>query len=418
LIHALSKRYASPVPQDRAPLDAAYAEAMRDVWRQFPDDAEVGALCAEALMDLHPWDLWTNQGQAKPWTPEIVEIIERVLAIEPGHALANHLYVHALEASSNPGRASAAADRLREMVPGSSHLVHMPAHIDARVGHYEAASRANEIAIAVDAKHADRTGRAGFYRIYMAHNVHFLTFSSMMEGRRAEALSAAKRVASGFTPEFLELMGPFIDGFLPIVLEVEVRFGMWEEILREPTFPDLFGVSNSVRHYARGVAFTALDRFDEAHSELAQLEDLAGAMDERPIGNNPARLVLRIPLLVLKGELAFREGRREEGIEHLRAAVAVEDQLLYDEPPDWIMPVRHTLGAALVAAGRYVEAEKVYVEDLQRWPENGWSLQGLLLCAEGRGLARETDEIRARFQRAWARADVSLTTSCFCQARR
>lgn len=181
LIGALATRYMLPPPEDRAALDAAYADAMRATWRRFPGDADVGALCAEALMDLHPWDLWTAAGEARSWTPEIVSILDNVLALAPMHPLANHLYVHAMEASNTPGRADAAADRLRELVPDASHLVHMPAHIDARMGRYAAASLANERAIEVDKRHADRTGRAGFYRVYMAHNLHFLSFSSMID---------------------------------------------------------------------------------------------------------------------------------------------------------------------------------------------------------------------------------------------
>lgn len=415
LVDALSKRYAWPVPSDRSALDASYADAMRDVWRRFRADADVGAWCAEALMDLHPWDLWTLHGEARPWTSEIVGVLERVLALDPRHPLGNHLYVHALEASPEPARAKRAADTLRTLVPGASHLVHMPAHIDARIGDYAAASRANEAAIAVDAKYARLTGKAGFYRVYMAHNLHFLAFASMMEGRRSEALKAARAVAGGFTPEFLERLGPFIDGFLPITLEVQVRFGDWEDILAEPRFPDLFGVSNAVRHYARGVAFTALNRLDEARGELDELGALCAAMDERPIGNNPARIVLQIPRLVLRGELAFREGRRAEGIASLREAVTIEDGLLYDEPPDWIMPVRHTLGAALIATGDFEAAEAVFREDLKRWPENGWSLQGLLRCAEARGDDAAVSGLRQRFTAAWSRADVQLSTSCFCQ---
>lgn len=416
LVDALSRRYAWPAPEDRSRLDADYAAAMRDVWRRFGQDADVGALCAEALMDLHPWDLWESSGEARPWTAEIVEVLEHALALDPGNPLANHLYVHALEASPEPGRAKPCADRLRTLVPGASHLVHMPSHVYARLGDYAGASRSNEAAIAVDERYAQRTGRAGFYRVYMAHNQHFLAFASMMEGRRSEAMRAARAVSTGFTPEFLERLGPFVDGFLPTALEVRVRFGEWEAILEEPRFPDLFGAANAVRHYARGVALTTLDRFDEAHAELRELEALCDVMDERPIGNNPARTVLRIPRLVLTGELAFREGRRDEGIERLREAVAVEDSLLYDEPPDWIMPARHTLGAALVAANRLDEAEAVYLEDLRRWPDNGWSLQGLLRCAEGRGEVELANERRARFQKAWSRADTPLTTSCFCQA--
>lgn len=416
LIEALSARYASPAPEDRHSLDEAYAVAMGTVWRAHPRDADVGALFAEALMDLHPWDLWTNAGHPQVWTPEIVSVLESVLAFAPEHPAANHLYIHAVEASDHPERANASADRLRTLVPGASHLVHMPSHIDARTGRFAAASRTNERAIDVDREHGERTGRTGFYRIYMAHNHQFLSFSSMMEGRSATAIAAARAMVDGFPPEFLERMGPFVDGVLPIALHVLVRFGRWEEILREPAFPDLFGVSNATRHYARGVALTALGRFDEAHEELALLEALCAVMDDRAVGNNPAKTVLRIPVLVLRGELEFRKGERDAGLAHLREAVAIEDTLTYDEPPDWMMPVRHTLGAALIVAERFEEAEAVYRADLKHWPENGWSLYGLMRALDGRGQTAEASAVRARFEKAWSRADVELRSSCFCQA--
>jgi tetratricopeptide (TPR) repeat protein len=416
LIEALARRYSPSPPENRQPLDAAYAAAMREVWARFPADADVGALFAESLMDLHPWDLWSQDGLPKHDTQEIVRVLERVLEIAPEHPGANHLYVHAVEASPDPKRASAAADRLRTLVPDASHMVHMPSHIDIRTGRYEEASRANQLAIEVDKRHAQRTGRAGFYRVYMAHNHQFLSFSSMMEGRSADALSAATAMVEGFPPELLEQMGPVVDGYMPIVFHVLVRFGRWNDVLRQRAFPDLFGVANAVRHYARGVAFTALDRFDEAQRELVALDALCSAMDERSIGNNPATLVLQIPQRVLRGELEFQRGHRDTGLALLREAAAIEDTLVYDEPPDWMMPVRHTLGALLITAGKHEEAEAVYRQDLRRFPENGWSLYGLQQSLAARGMEAEAAAVRARFETAWKRADVELTSSCFCQA--
>jgi tetratricopeptide (TPR) repeat protein len=238
----------------------------------------------------------------------------------------------------------------------------------------------------------------------------------MMEGRSAEALAAARAMVNGIPPEFLEQMGPFVDGYMPIVFHVLVRFGRWNEILHERAFPDLFGAANAVRFYARGVALTALGKLDEAQREVNGLDALVAAMDDRTIGNNPARQVLQIPQKVLRGELEFARGHQDTGIDLVREAVAIEDSLVYDEPPDWMMPVRHTLGALLVTAGRFEEAEKVYRQDLSRFPENGWSLYGLMQALEGRGLKEEAAAARARFEIAWKRADVQLRSSCFCQA--
>ncbi len=416
LVEALSKRYAQSPPENRQPLDAAYSAAMREVWSRFPEDADVGALYAESLMDLHPWDLWTIDGQPKQDAQEIVATLETVLRLSPNHPGANHLYIHAVEASPDPSRANPSAERLRKLVPDVSHMVHMPSHIDIRTGRYEQASRANELAIDVDRAHAERTGKTGFYQVYRAHNEQFLSFSSMMEGRSAEALDAARGMVNGIPREFLEQMGPFVDGSLPIVFHVLVRFGRWNEILHERAFPDLFGAANAVHFYARGVALTALGKLDEAQHELDALDALCGAMDERTIGNNPAKQVLQIPEKVLRGELEFARGHQDTGIDLVREAVAVEDTLVYDEPPDWMMPVRHTLGALLVTAGRFEEAEKVYRQDLSRFPENGWSLFGLAQALEGRGMKDEASAVRARFQTAWKRADVQLRSSCFCQA--
>jgi len=415
LIDALGARYAATPPADRAPLDAAYADAMRAVRRRFPADPHVGALTAEALMDLHPWDLYTPQGLPKEYTPEITSLLEETLAQDPRQIGAAHLYIHAMEASREAAKAAAAANLLRTAVPGAGHLVHMPAHIDVRTGAWAAASEANRRAIEADAKHRARVPKTGFYRIYMMHNRHFLAFSSMMEGRSAEALAAARAMVAEVPPEFIDAAGPFADGLMPVALHVLLRFGRWEEVLQEAPLDPRLTVSEAVRRYARGAALGALGRLDEAEAEMRALDAAIAKVDDRPIGNNPAVKVLEIPRKVLAGEVAFRRGRKDEGIKLLREAAALEDTLLYDEPPDWMTPVRHALGATLIAAKRWGEAEAVFQEDLARFPENGWSLTGLALALRGRGAAGDAAKAEARAKAAFARADTAIDSACLCQ---
>jgi tetratricopeptide (TPR) repeat protein len=416
LIEALGRRYSADPAAQRGPMDEAYAEAMRACWKKHSRDADVGTLYAEALMDLQPWDLWTIDGKPKKAAEEIVATIESVLAFAPEHPGANHLYVHAIEASPAPERAVAAADRLRTLAPGAGHLVHMPAHIYIRVGRFADASSSNEAAMAVDERNSARFPKAGFYRIYMAHNPHFLAFSSMMEGRSAAALKAARRVVAGIPREFVEAQGPLIDGFMPVAFHVMVRFGRWEDILVEPAAAADLKVANAVRHYARGVALTALGRVPEAEKEQAALAAVMATVEaERPIGNNPARTVLEIPKKMLAAEIAFRQGRHDEAFATFREAIVIEDGLTYDEPPDWMQPVRHAFGASLLAAKKFEDAERVFREDLRRFPENGWSLGGLSRCLRARGAVEEAKDAAQRMERAFARADVEIETPCFCQ---
>ncbi|MCY2959183.1 MAG: tetratricopeptide repeat protein [Planctomycetota bacterium] len=415
LIGAQFVRWGETVPTDRRPLDEAYAEAMLAVTHEHPRDADVAALAAEALMDLQPWDLWTRAGAPKGRVNEILALLEGALESDPSHPLANHLYIHATEGSARPELALAAADRLRDLVPGAGHMVHMPSHTYVRTGRLADASLANERAIEVDASHRDRFPRDGFYRVYMMHNAHFLAFSSMLEGRSDAAMTAAKRMLADLPPEFVASVGPMVDGYLPVVLHVLVRFGRWEEILREPAFPEEFLVANGVRHYARGVALNVLGRAAEAQEELAALDAIVTRLDDRPVGNNPAKSVLRIPRLVLAGEIAFAAGRRDEGIGNLAEAAEIDASLVYDEPPDWMMPVRHPYGAMLLEAGRWNEAERAFREDLKLFPENGWSLFGLERALREQGRAKEADGVAARFARAWSRADVEIHAPCLCQ---
>lgn len=415
LIDALGARYANPAPEDRAPLDAAYAAAMRALWEKYPRDADIGCLYAEAMMDLRPWDLWTQDGAPQPGTEEIVATLERVLELNPMHPGANHLYIHAVEASPRPERAVASAARLRTLVPASGHMVHMPSHIDIRVGEWEKASEANRKAILADERYRQLSPRQGFYRVYMVHNHHFLSFSCMMQGRRRESLRAARELLASIPEDFKRQSPELVDPFLPILGDVQMRFGMWKDILKLPAPESSFPIARAMRLFMRGVAFAALGRIDEARAEQALFAAAVEAVPEQAvISINPARKVLTIAAHMLEGEIALAEGRLEEAVSALERGVAVEDELRYMEPPDWLHPVRQPLGAVLLRAGRYGEAEAVYREDLRRWPENGWSLFGLAEALRAQGKSEEADAVERRFMAAWRWADTKINASCLC----
>jgi tetratricopeptide (TPR) repeat protein len=415
LIDALASRY-SPDPQaDRLPLDKAYVDAMRGAWSRHPKDADVGALFAEAAMDQHPWDLWTQDGKPQPWTGEIVATLEAVLNLNPNHPAANHFYIHAVEGSPSPERAVASADRLAAgLVPGAGHLVHMPGHVYQRVGRYEDAAEANRKAIVVDDKYVAKSPGQGFYLMYKAHNHQFLAFSAMAEGRSEEATRAALAMVAQFSPEMLREMAAFMDGSVSLPEFVLVRFGKWSDILGRPAPDPVLKASTALWHWARGQAFAATGKLLDADGELAEVTRSAASLDEKaPVGFNSAKVVVGIASDLLAGELALKRGQTDVGILRLEAAVAGEDSIRYNEPSDWPVPTRHYLGAALLAAGRADRAEAVYREDLRRNPENGWSLAGLAAALKQKGAMPESDGAAARFQKAWSRADVKLTASRF-----
>jgi tetratricopeptide (TPR) repeat protein len=412
LIEALATRYADPQPADRAPLDKAYANAMRSVWKKHPRDADIGALFAEALMDLRPWDLWTIEGAAQPGTAEILRVLESVLALGD-HPLALHLYIHAVEASPEPGKADVAADRLRELVPGVGHLVHMPSHIDVRRGRWQQAVVANQKAIAADEEYGRHAPPPGFYRIYMAHNRHMLTFAAMMQGNGRQALGMARELMGSFPKEWLQAMAPLADGFLATPYHLHLRFGKWSEMLAEPEAEEIFPLARALRLYARGVALAALKRPAEARAEQKAFREARSRVPkEARFDNNTAADLLAIADAALEGEILYREGKSAEAFASLREAVKKEDKIRYAEPPDWIQPVRHTLGAALLDSGAALEAEAVYLEDLQRWPENLWSLAGLTQSLRAQG--KKPGEADARLRRAGRHADIEPSSSCLC----
>jgi tetratricopeptide (TPR) repeat protein len=292
----------------------------------------------------------------------------------------------------------------------------MPSHVYTRVGRYGDAAEANERAIAADRAYFERAPRPDFYSLYYVHNVHFLAYAAMMEGRSATALAAARRLEREVPPEFLEQYTFLADGLMATPLHVLIRFGKWDEILAEPEPPAFRLLSRAERHYARGVALSALDRTAEARAELARFETVAARVPEDwKVGNNASAEVLELSRKMLQGELWFREGRHDEAFAVLREAVALEDALVYDEPPGWMQPVRHALGALLMSVGRAAEAEAVYRDDLVHNPENGWALLGLEQALLAQGETGAARAFTARREAAWSRADVAPKSSCYCE---
>ncbi len=414
LIEALAQRYADPQPKNRAPLDAAYADAMARVYARYPDDTDVGTLYAEALMDLHPWDLWTNDGAPKGDVLRILAVLEGVLERQPDHPGANHLYIHAVEPSSHPEKALAAADRLRGLVPASGHLVHMPSHIYVLTGRWAQASEQNEKAIRADRNYRKLSPRQGFYRVYMTHNHHMLAFASMMEGRFEAALRAARELVADVPEDYKREQSAYIDPYLMVVTDVLTRFGRWDDVLAEPEPPAYLSITTAFWRFSRGVARANLGEFDDADAERDKFrEAVQNVPPDALMAINPAHDVLAVAAHVLDGEIAYRRGDLDDAITALSKAVELEDRLKYMEPPEWILPARHALGVVLLDAGRIDDAEKVYRDDLAAWPENGWSLYGLAQCLERKG-SNEAAAAAKRFREAWARSDTKIHASCLC----
>lgn len=412
LIDALVLRYSDPAPQDpgiQRGLDSTYAAAMRVVWKKFPDDDDVGVLMCEGLMDLYPWDLYDNAGKPRSVTPEVVSTLEKILKRNPNHVGANHLYIHAVE-PVDPKKALASAERLGSMVPSAGHLVHMPSHIYGRVGEYVKATESNRKAVDSDDAYAKAAGPQGYYRMYMAHNHHFLSWSAMMEGRRTDAVRHAREVVKTIPLQMLKDM-PGMDSFWAEPGFVMVRFGMWDEIINSPPLADI-PFLNGCRHYGRGLAHAAKGNLGAASRER---DSLAAVLKDTPpeaMQNvNSTRVLLGIALDALDADLAARGGAVDRAITHYKAAIAAEDGLRYTEPPDWIYPIRHWYGAMLLSAKRPKDAEAVYREDLKRWPENGWSLRGLAEALKAQGKTNESTTTMERAMKAWARADVEVAGS-------
>jgi tetratricopeptide (TPR) repeat protein len=415
-IEALATRYASDPKADRAPLDAAYAAAMRDVVAKFPDDLDAATLLAQSLMDTSPWNYWNADGSPRPLTGDVLASLESVLKRNADHIGAIHLYIHAVEASPNPARAEPYADRLAGLVPGAGHLVHMPGHIYLRTGRYHDASTANENAIKADSIYQSGNRAAGnmMYDIgYVPHNPHFFVMSASLEGRRADAMRAAEVVRDKMHADMLRdpSMGGMVQHMTLTPLFAKLRFGMWDEVIAEPLPPSDIPYMQAIAHAVRAIAYSARGQFDVAEQALAAAAAAKGDASLKTMyisSVNVGAPVAEIAYEVASGELRARQKRAAEAAKHFATAVALEDALTYMEPPDWPVPVRQLQGAALLALGRTADAEAAFQGDLKKFPNNGWSLSGLQASRVKQGRARDAAALQKQFAEAWKRADVKL----------
>ncbi len=417
-IEALSSRYAEHPPEDRTALDIAYAAAMGELVQQYPDDLDAATFHAEALMNLQPWDFWDAEGNAKGNTGQIVAQLESVLARNGAHPGALHLYIHAVEASPEPERGAAAADRLRDLIPGSGHLVHMPAHIYARVGRWHDAALVNQDAIKADDLYlAACRPTPGVYPLgYVPHNHHFLWFAATMAGERATALAAAETTGERTSdPDLMRMPGMEAMQYFSLTpLFAKVRFGLWDEVVATPKPAKDLPFQVAIWHYAQGMAAIRQQRLPEAeqhHEVLLAARDDSRIESLKVWGRYSLLRGVEVAERVLAGELAAARGDTDAAVAALGEAVALEDDIPYDEPPGWHAPVRQTLGAVLLEADQAAEAEAVYRAELKRNPENGWSLFGLARALDAQEREAEAAEVSARFDKAWAHADMELAAS-------
>jgi tetratricopeptide (TPR) repeat protein len=416
LIGALAARYPSAQPpagrdEGRAILEA-YAAAMREVAAHFPQDLDVQTLCAEAEMTVHAWKLWSAAGVPAPGTLDAKARLEAVLAAAPDHPGANHYYVHLMEASPEPGKAAASAERLRGMMPAAGHLEHMPAHIMQRLGRYEEAAEANRRGVAADQAYLAGTTPPGVYVMYLGHNYAFLAYAAAMEGRKAETLAAVQGLSAVRPVDLMLGMGDLGWG-LTAQYAALVRFGLWDELLAlGPPDPRASGLTAGYL-YGRGVALAARGQLAEARGTLTQLQALDSAAGDTRADVSSLHEIIAVAAPVVQARIAASEGHSADAVSFLEQAVAAEDRLGYDEPAQWFFPARHLLGAQLLIAGRAAEAEAVYREDLRRNPANGWSLYGLAAALEAEGHSAAAARTGRAFQSAWQHADVQLPASAF-----
>jgi tetratricopeptide (TPR) repeat protein len=439
LIRALAARYPQALPvEDMRPWDRAFADAMRAAQAAHPHDLDILSVTAEALMDLTPWRMWdlaTGRPAPGAATVELRALLEQAMRDLPGamaHPGILHLYVHLMEMSPCPEQALRAADVLRTLVPDAGHLVHMPTHIDLLCGNYHDALHWNQAAIAADRKFLAREGVMNFYTGYRVHDYHFAVYAAMFLGQFAPAMAAAEELIATMSEDFLRIPSPpmadFFESYLAVRQHVLVRFGQWDAIIAQdlPDDPVLYANLTAMIHYAKGVAHAALGQVAQALAEQALFRAARARLPEtRLLHNNRCQDLLAIAEEMLAGEIAYREGRHDAAFAHLRASVAAEDNLPYDEPWGWMQPTRHALGALLLEQGQVAEAESVYRADLglagqgsraQVHPDNIWALRGLMDCLRARG-AEDSAEgrlIRQRLDLAQARADLPVAVSCFC----
>lgn len=410
-IEALAPRYSDDPKADVKKLAVAYSKSMCELSKKYPEDLDVATIYAESMMDVRPWGLWNLDGTPAEGTLEIIAVLESVLARFPNHIGANHYYIHAVEASSHAAWGLPSANRLGDLVPNAGHLVHMPAHIYSRVGDFKSAETSNENAAAVDIAYIQATGVKGMYpAMYYSHNLHFLAYAAMQAGRCGAARNAAEELAENIRKRAQAMPASMTEGFLTYEVLVELRFHKWQEILSMPAPDSKIPMLTSVSHFARGMALASTGKFSEAEAER---KAFAAAVDKIPadqkFGFDPAQLVLQIPADMLDAQIAEARGDRKAAVESLKKAVAVQDGLAYNEPPDWYYSVRESLGGALLRGGQAAEAERVFRDDLARNPRNGRSLFGLWQSLKAQNKTADAEWARREFEAAWKDADTQLS---------
>jgi tetratricopeptide (TPR) repeat protein len=412
-IEALTARYSGRA-EERRERDLAYAAAMRNLVKAFPDDLDAKTLFAEALMDLRPWNYWSRDGVPYDETLEITSALEQVLASHQNHPGALHLWVHLWEPTDTPEKAEAEADRLLPLMPGAGHMVHMPAHIYMRVGRHADVVKSNLLAAKADEDYITQCRAQGMYPFaYYPHNLHFIWMGATASGQGKLALDSARRVANAIPDHALGTV-PILQGFVVVPYWAMVRFAQWDAILSDTGPRHKTAFTRAVWHFARAMAFVAKDRLGDAETELATLTALVDEPEmsgQTTFSNNTGKAIMRIAPEVVKGEIAAKRGNWDTAVLHFDRAIRYEEALIYQEPPDWPAPVRQNLGTVLLKAGRADEAEAVFWEDLKKNPETGWSLFGLVQALKAQNKSDQAALVEARFTRAWKDADVKLASA-------
>lgn len=415
-IDALAKRYSNDPKADLKKLSLDYKNAMAEVARRFPDDLDAVTLYAESIMVLRPWQFWTVEGKPAEGTEEMVTLLESVLRRDPQHTGANHYYIHAVEASPHPEWALPSAQRLKVLAPMAGHLVHMPAHIDMRSGNYNAAARSNAYAAEADREYFKVTGQQGVYpMMYYSHNLHFLAVAHSMQGRYQDSKRAADQLDAhlsqflkGSGPE-LDAVLPMLDGFMATPTLIMVRFARWDDILRLPAPNQRLTATTALWHFGRAMAYAATGRVESAERERSLAGSAAKSLPaDRMYGFNTATSVFGVADNVMSARIARAKNEKREAVEFLKKALVIEDSLNYDEPEDWYIPVRESLGGALMLNGNYAEAEEVFRAELQRHLRNGRALFGLVESLRAQGKKHAAALIQREFEGAWKNADTKL----------
>jgi tetratricopeptide (TPR) repeat protein len=417
LILALSKRYVKNPIEDRHHLDIDYSNAMENVFKKYPNNADIGVLYVESLMNLHPWDLFDKSGKPNDWTPNIISTLESIIEKNPNHCGANHFYIHAVESSDKPEKGLESAKRFDEgLVPNAGHLVHMPSHIYIRTGDYHKGTLANINAIKVDSAYVSSCHAQGAYPLaYFPHNQHFMAATATLEGNSKWALYAADEVAKNSSVMLMKEPGwGTIQHYYTIPYYVYVKFGKWDEILRmKNNVPDL-GYPTAIWHYARGMAFLGKKNIEDAKKELKLLKIISSNNELKDVtiwDINSVYELVQIAEKVLNAEIKSSEGNFSKSIVLLKEAISIEDNLNYNEPPDWFFSVRHNLGAIQLQSGLNEEAIKTYLDDLIRLPKNGWALKGLENAYFNLNDMSNLKESKQKFIKAWENSDITLSSS-------